>query len=204
MAGSPLKKARRQAAVAKPIDPLDEAPPRPALGAIPWNKVSLSEAQRAAVAAALADRRTRNEVAAALGVSVTTLRRIIKDDPALIDAMDAADEAELAEIRTLLMEHGRAGDTVALIFLGKAFHGLRDRDDGKVRVEGGSGGVLVVPGIRPLDEWTLAAARQQAPHRERTEFEPSTSDMRTPRAGLEGLVIERTLPGNLKHSRTLA
>ena len=29
-----------------------------------------------------------------------------------------------------------------------------------------AGGVLVVPGVVPIDEWTLAAARQQAPFRE--------------------------------------
>lgn len=43
----------------------------------------------------------------------------------------------------------------------------------KLRVEAGigmkpgfAGGVLVVPGVVPIDEWTLAAARQQAPFRE--------------------------------------
>ncbi len=44
------------------------------------------------------------------------------------------------------------------------------RENHKVEHDVGSkGGVLVVPGIVPLDEWTLAAARQQAKYREKKE-----------------------------------
>lgn len=44
------------------------------------------------------------------------------------------------------------------------------RDNYKVEHDLGSkGGVLVVPGVVPLDEWTLAAARQQAKYRETRE-----------------------------------
>jgi leucyl aminopeptidase (aminopeptidase T) len=197
MAGSPLKRARRLAAEMK-IDPLDEAPPRPKLAPIPWNKVELTDEQRTLVAQALAERRTRAEVAAAMGISAPTLRRLIRDDPALTEAVEAADEAELDEIRSLLMAHGRAGDTVALIFLGKAFHGLRDRDDAAAAKVAAvkSGGVLLLPADVPLDEWEAAAAAQQAQFRERSEVEP-VADFRTRSVGVDGLIVERTMPGDL-------
>jgi hypothetical protein len=191
MAGSPLKKARRLAAAAKPIDPLDEAPPRPALAPIPWNKVDLNAEQRALVAAALAARRTRAEVAEAMGISQTTLRRLIRDDPALTEAVDSADQAELDEIRSLLLAHGRAGDTVALIFLGKAFHGLRDRDDAGAKIAATkAGGVLVVP-VTSLEDWERSTYEQQAQYRETSKFEP-VADFRTCTAGVDGLRLQRT------------
>jgi transposase-like protein len=196
MPGSPIKRARRLAS--KKVDPLDEAPLRPKLAAIPWNKVSLSEEQRSVVAQALAERRTRGEIAAALGVSAHTLRRLIRDDPALTEAIETGEQAELDEIRSLLLEHGRAGDTVALIFLGKAFHGLRDRDDAataKIAATNG-GGVLLLPADVPLDEWEAAAAAQQAQYRERPEVK-SVADFRTHSIGVDGLIVERTLPGDL-------
>jgi DNA-binding CsgD family transcriptional regulator len=197
MAGSPLKRARRLAAEKK-IDPLDEAPPRPKLAPIPWNKVELTDEQRALVARVLAERHTRAEIAAALGVSAHTLRRLIRDNPALTEAVETADEAELEEIRSLLMAHGRAGDTVALIFLGKAFHGLRDRDDvgaAKIAAQKG-GGVLLLPADVRLDEWEAAAAAQQAQYRERPQVEP-VADFRTRSIGVDGLIVERTLTGDL-------
>lgn len=193
MAGSPLKKARRLAATAKPIDPLDEPAAKLPLPPIPWNKVALTDEQAALVAKALEARRTRKEVAAALGVNAHTLRRLIRETPALSDATEATDEAELEEIRSLLMAHGRAGDTVALIFLGKAFHGLRDREDATAKkVAAASGGVLLLPAPVSLDEWEAVASTQQTQFRERPEAN-SFADFRSRSIG----DVERTLPGDL-------
>jgi hypothetical protein len=56
---------------------------------------------------------------------------------------------------------------VAAIFLAKAQFGWRDRDDPRVKADSdGPPSVLVVPGTAPLDEWSLAAVRQQAQYRE--------------------------------------
>lgn len=196
MAGSPLKKARRLAAAARPTDPLDEAPPRPSLRPIPWNRVELTGEQRDLVAGALADGYPRKDIAAALGVSVRTLRRIIEDDEALTDAVESADQAELEEVRSLLLAHGRAGDTVALIFLAKAFHGLRDRDDAAAAKLAAvkTGGVLLLPADVPLDEWEAATARQQAQYRERPVDEPANDFGVPPKRrspGIEGLTLEK-------------
>lgn len=156
-----------------PMDPLDEEPmqPRPALDPIPWNKVALTEDGREAVACALLDGYPRNQIARALGVSVATLRRIIKADNRLADTVEVRKDIEEAELRDLLLGMARKGDTVAAIFLAKAQYGWRDRDDGKGKLDGFQGGVLVVPSTVPLDEWTAAAARQQAPFRQRVAEE---------------------------------
>jgi hypothetical protein len=198
MAGSPLKKAKRIAAAKQP-DPLDEPALRPELARIPWNKVELTDGQAALVADALSSGRTRKEIAAAMGVSEYTLRRLVCDVPVLSEAVEARDEAEREEIRQLLLAHGRAGDTVALIFLGKAFHGLRDRDDAAAAKIAAtkSGGVLLLPADVPLEDWEAAAAAQQAQYRERPEFEPEVREMRRRSQGIDGLSLERTEPGDL-------
>lgn len=195
MAGSPLKKARRLAA-AKDIDLLDEPAMRPALRPIAWNRVELTDEQRAAVAQAVMDHYPRNEIARALGVTVKTLKRILDDEPELTDAVEAAREAEEAELRDCLMRSARSGDTVAALFLLKTRHGYRDRDDGKVKVENRGGGVLVVPGTVPLHEWEASAAIQQAQYRERI-VDPPEADYRTSSPGVDGLRLERTQPGDL-------
>lgn len=214
MAGSPRKRAKRLG-----LDPLDEpafgrtvAPARPELGGFePHNKVKLSDENRAKVAQALADGHPKAAVARALRVSVKTLDRLIRDDPELQDMVEAQRSFEEAELRDILMELARRGDTVAAIFLAKARHGWRDRDDGKLKLDAGkAGGVLVVPGTMPLAEWSAAAALQQAPHRER---DPETfpdapgaaslraraqvGEMRTRTTTDEGLTVERTVPGDL-------
>lgn len=163
MAGSPKKRARRERIAGG--DPLDEEAMRPTLAAIPWNNRELTAADREAVASALLDGYPRNQIAKALGTTVKTLKRLIDADQTLLDAIDARKDAEEAELREILMGMARGGDTVAAIFLGKSQFGWRDRDDGKGQVEQG-GGVLLVPADVPLDEWSAAAARQQAQYRE--------------------------------------
>lgn len=171
MAGSPRKRARRLG-----IDPLDEpapgssvAPARPKLkGFEPHNKIRLSDANRDRVMAALLDGHPKAAIARALSTTVKTLDRLMLDDPELLAQIEAQRAFEETELRDILMELARKGDTVAAIFLAKARHGWRDRDDAKLTVDAGKGGgVLVVPGTMPLEKWTAAAALQQAPHRER-------------------------------------
>lgn len=175
MAGSPKKRAKRLG-----IDPLDEpgygkslAPKRPALSMEPHNKASLSEANRGHVMAALLDGYPKAAIARALGINARTLDRLIKDDPDLEAQVEAQRSFEEAELRDILMELARRGDTTAAIFLAKARHGWRDRDEGKLKVEGSAGGgVLLMPAPVPLDEWEAAAAAQQAKFRERPRMEP--------------------------------
>ena len=178
-------------------DPLDESyvAPRPPLDAIPWNKKALTAEGRAAVSSALLAGYPRNQIAKALGTTVKTLKRLIDEDPSLCDAADAHRDAEEAELRDLLMGMARSGDTVAAIFLGKSQFGWRDRDDGRVKVDAEGGGVLLVPGTMPLDQWSLAAARQQAQYREappevRDQMAQGEAEARQadrPRAGSEGI-----------------
>jgi len=172
--------------------------PRPQLTDFePHNKAWLSSANRERVVQALLDGYPRAAIARALSVSVKTLGRLIKDDADLEAQVEAQRSFEEAELRDILMELARKGDTVAAIFLAKARHGWRDRDDAKLRVEAQGGGVLVVPGTVPLDEWSAAAARQQAPHRERPEFEPEVREMRTRTLLDEDMTMHRVLPGDL-------
>ncbi|MBJ7437608.1 MAG: hypothetical protein JHD35_01100 [Sphingopyxis sp.] len=170
MAGSPRKRARRLG-----IDPLDEpapgssvAPPRAKLeGFEPHNKVRLSANNRERVMAALFDGYPKNAIARALSIAVKTFDRLMQDDPDLLAQVEAQRAFEETELRDILMELARKGDTVAAIFLAKARHGWRDRDDGKLSVDTGGGGVLVVPGTLPIEQWSAAAALQQARYRER-------------------------------------
>jgi transposase-like protein len=199
MAGSPRKRAKRLG-----IDPLDEpgyggsvAPRRPALRMEPHNKTKLSDENRDRVMAALLDGYPRAAIARALGVSAKTLGRLIEDDPELEAQVEAQRSFEEAELRDILMELARKGDTVAAIFLAKARHGWRDRDEAKLKVEAQGGGVLVVPAAVPLDQWEAAAARQQAPYREAPVEEPEVRDMRARTITHEGLALERVLPGDL-------
>ncbi len=166
MAGSPRKRARLDRAAAA-VDPLDEAGPRQPLRPIPWNRVELTDEGRHAVAAALIQGYPRHQIAQAMGTTVKTLKRLINASEELLDAVEARRDAEEAELRDLLMGMARGGDTVAAIFLGKSQYGWRDRDDGKIKLDAtGGGGVLLIPSSLPLDEWSAAAARQQAQFRE--------------------------------------
>lgn len=179
MAGSPRKRARRMG-----IDPLDEpapgssvAPARPRLEDFePHNKARLSDGNRDRVMAALLEGYPKAAIARALSISVKTLDRLMLDDPDLLAQVEAQRAFEEAELRDILMELARKGDTVAAIFLAKARHGWRDRDDAKLTVDAGKGGgVLVVPGTMPIDQWSAAAALQQAKYRERLPDETSAA-----------------------------
>jgi hypothetical protein len=199
MAGSPKKRAKQLG-----LDPLDEpgfgqsvAPRRAPLIMEPHNKAKLSLENRERVKAALLEGYPKAAIARALSVSVKTLDRLIKDDPELEGEVEAQRSFEEVELRDILMELARKGDTVAAIFLAKARHGWRDRDDGKLKIENQVGGVLVVPGPIPLDEWSIAAARQQKPFRERPVEELVAFDMRTRTVTAEGLTVERTMLGDL-------
>jgi hypothetical protein len=191
-------------------DPLDEAAPRPALSPIPWNKQALTDDGREAVAQALLEGYPRNQIASALGTTVKTLKRLIDDNAELTDAIDARKDAEEAELRNLLMDLARQGDTVAAIFLGKSQYGWRDREDGKLKLDGATGGVLLVPAHVPIDEWSAAAARQQAQFREvprhvqeqKAESEADARKAEAPRTGttgIEGLRLVKPRKGELPH-----
>ena len=137
------------------------------------------------------------------------MRRIINDDPVLTDAVDCRKDVEEQELREILMGQARMGDTVAGIFLAKAQFGWRDRDDTKVKLETDSGGgVLVVPGTMPLDEWSLAALKQQKQYREASdEVQDQLAAARhdaarqdAPRLGtpgIEGLRLRKPTKGEL-------
>jgi hypothetical protein len=181
------------------IDPLDEqpmAPERPALRPIPYNKVALTEVQRQAVAQAILDHYPRSEIARALGISVKTLKRLLDSDPALTDAADAAKDQEEVELRDCLMAMARQGSEVAALFLLKARHGYRDRDDKAIKPTG-IGGVLVLPAApESIEDFEAAAYRQQAAHRSRPIDEPSMAafkpDNRTSTDQGHGVVMQRT------------
>lgn len=185
------------------IDPLDEpgygksvAPRRPPLAMEPHNKAKLSPENRERMKAALLEGYPKAAIARALSVSAKTLDRLIKDDAELEAEVEAQRSFEETELRDILMELARKGDTVAAIFLAKARHGWRDRDDAKLKVESQGGGVLVVPGAIPLDEWSAAAIRQQAPYREKPIVEPEVRDMRSRTDLGDGMSMQRLLPGD--------
>jgi len=188
------------------LDPLDEpapgssvAPARPKLeGFEPHNKVRLSDANRERIMTALLDGYPKVAIAKALSISAKTLDRLIHDDDELLDQVEAQRAFEETELRDILMELARKGDTVAAIFLAKARHGWRDRDDAKLNVDTGGGGVLVVPGTMPIEQWNAAAALQQAKYRERIPDAPlDERDMRTRASLMEGMGMKRVLPSDL-------
>jgi hypothetical protein len=216
MPGSPKKRARRLG-----LDPLDEryrpstvAPSRPELRLepakdAPTGRARLSQANRHRVMQALLDGYPQAAIAKALSISAPTLRRLMADDRELMDAVEAQRSFEEAELRDILMHLARHGDTVAAIFLAKARHGWRDRDDGKREPEK-VGGVLLVPAPMDLDTWSAAAAAQQAQFRERNpdtdpfapgadrlRLEQQSSSIRTRTLLPNGLAMERTRPGDL-------
>lgn len=211
MAGSPIKRQRRLAQ--QPIDPLDEpAPvaPRPELrGLVPHNKVGLSPENRAKVIEALAEGYPKAAIARALRVTTKTLSRLIQDDPELMEAVEAQRSFEEAELRDILMENARRGDTVAAIFLAKARHGWRDRDDPKLKVEA-QGGVLVLPAAPATEaEWEARASANQAKYREgdprtdpyapgadRLRADAQKGAIRTRTLLQDGLAMQRLLPGD--------
>lgn len=202
MAGSPRKRAKRLG-----FDPLDEpayggsvAKPRPRLdGFKPHNRASLSSENRERVKGALLEGYSLAAIAKALRVSTPTLKRLMADDPDLQAEVEAQRSFEETELRDILMELARKGDTVAAIFLAKARHGWRDRDESRAlrQVEDGKGGVLLLPADVPLDEWEAASAAQQAQYRERAYDQPGARDMRTRTDCGEGLAMQRVLPGDL-------
>lgn len=173
-------------------------PARPALAPIPWNKVTLSDREREAVAQAVLAHYPRNEIARALGVTVKTLKRLLDEEPELTDAVDAAREAEEAELRDCLMCSARKGSDVAALFLLKSRHGYVDRPDSKLKVEGGMGGVLVLPAAPDnIEDFEAAAFRQQAKYRQRLEEGgPGGLEVRTRTDLGEGMSMQRLLPGD--------
>jgi hypothetical protein len=186
------------------IDPLDEEPmepARPALRPIPYNKVALTADQRRAVSQAILDHYPRNEIARALGTTVKTLKRLIDDDPSLTNAADSAKDQEEAELRDCLMAMARKGDTVAALFLLKSRHGYVDRPDGKAKSNGFAGGVLVVPGTVPLDQWEAACAMQQAPYRQRVVEERMLPGPIRTSTDCGDVRMEKVLPGDLPPRR---
>ena len=200
MAGSPKKRARRLG-----IDPLDEpgfgksvACTRPPLAMGPHNRAALSPENRERVKAALLDGYPKAAIARALSISTKTLDRLIRDDVDLEAEVEAQRSFEETELRDILMELARKGDTVAAIFLAKARHGWRDRDDAKAlkAVTDGKGGVLLLPAPGTLAEWEAAAAVQQAQYRERPEIPLENREMRTRTLLGDGMSIERALPGD--------
>lgn len=185
------------------IDPLDEpgfgksvARSRPALTMEPHNKVVLSHENRDLVKTALLNGYPLAAIARALSITTPTLKRLIADDPDLEAQVEAQRAFEETELRDILMELARKGDTVAAIFLAKARHNWRDRDDNKLQVASPGSGVLLLPGPVPLDEWEAAAAIQQAKFRERPATE-RLANRPTSSAGLCGLTIERAAPDDL-------
>lgn len=192
--------AERGAVAGRPaIDPLDEEPmpARSALAPIPWNKVRLTDDERTAVAEAILANYPRDQIARALGVTVKTLRRVLNDEPQLADAVDAAREAEEAELRDCLMRSARRGSDVAALFLLKSRHGYVDRQDGKGKGADTAGcGVLVVPAPVDIARFSEAVKAQQAPFRERLEAEVVALSIR-PRTELgDGMSMQRLLPGD--------
>lgn len=202
MAGSPRKRAKRLG-----LDPLDEpayggsvAKPRSRLdGFKPHNRAALSPENRERVKGALLEGYSLAAIAKALRVSTPTLKRLMADDPDLQAEVEAQRSFEETELRDILMELARKGDTVAAIFLAKARHGWRDRDKSRAlrQVEDGKGGVLLLPADVPLDQWEAAAAAQQAQFRERPDAPPEERDMRTCTTLGDGMSMERVLPGDL-------
>lgn len=202
MAGSPRKRAKRLG-----LDPLDEpafgasvAPPRPRLaGFEPHNKAALSPDNRDRVQRALLDGYSLAAIAKALRVSTPTLKRLMADDPDLQAEVEAQRSFEETELRDILMELARKGDTVAAIFLAKARHGWRDRDEAKALrgVEDGKGGVLLIPVAGGVDDWEASLAAQQAKYRERPVVEPEVREMRSRTLLGEGMRMEGVLPGDL-------
>ena len=185
------------------LDPLDEpafggsvARPRTTLeGFEPHNKAALSPDNRIKVQQALLDGYPLAAIAKALRVSTPTLKRLMADDPGLQAEVEAQRSFEETELRDILMELARKGDTVAAIFLAKARHGWRDRDERKLSVEPPKGcGVLLIPSTTSLDEWEAAVYRQQAPHRERPCAEPEVRDMRFGANLGGGIGMRRLLP----------
>ncbi|MFN3620095.1 hypothetical protein [Sphingorhabdus sp.] len=150
------------------VDPLDEpVPTRPSLKPIPWNKTVLTPDERDAVGVALLDGYARAEIAAALGINVTTLRRLITDDKMLMDAVAARKDLEESELCDLLTANARRGDSAAAMFLLKARHGYRDRDDPSLKIDASKKyGVLLMPSPMSMDDWSASAAAQQAQFRE--------------------------------------
>jgi hypothetical protein len=202
MAGSPRKRAKRLG-----LDPLDEpafaksvASLRPRLtGFAPHNKVALSPDNRERVKSALLAGYPVAAIAKALHVSTPTLKRLMADDPDLQAEVEAQRSFEETELRDILMELARKGDTVAAIFLAKARHGWRDRDDAKAlkAVSDGKGGVLLLPAPGTLEEWEAAAAVQQAQYRERPEIPVENQEMRTRTLLGDGMAMQRVLPGDM-------
>lgn len=173
------------------------APDRPALTMEPHNKAKLSGENRDLVQVALLEGYPLAAIARALSVSVPTLKRLMADDPDLQAEVEAQRSFEETELRDILMELARKGDTVAAIFLAKARHGWRDRDDAKLKVESPGGGVLLLPAATTLDQWEAAAAAQQSIYRERPAEAPVERDLRTRTELGDGMAMQLLLPGDL-------
>lgn len=72
---------------------------------------------------------TDEEIAATCGVSVDTLARRKKDDPAFVEALDRGRALGRASLRRVQWAEAQKGNTAMAIFLGKNLLGQRDRWD---------------------------------------------------------------------------
>jgi hypothetical protein len=81
---------------------------------------------------------TQAGIAAALGVSLDTLRRRLTE-PEFSEAFDRGREAGCNELRDLQMEQAHAGNTQMLIHLGKHYLGQRDQLDQTLNTPDGAG-----------------------------------------------------------------
>ncbi len=87
------------------------------------------------------------------------LERVASEEIEINGQMMSMAEVELRSIQ----RKAAKGDVAASRHLAKL------RADAGVGQSPQGGGVLVVPGTRPLQEWSIAAAIQQAPFREKRE-----------------------------------
>lgn len=77
---------------------------------------------------------TDEEIASVLQISVDTLSRRKKEDPAVLEALEGGRNQGKASLRRLQWEAAKKGNAVMLIFLGKNILKQRDKfeDEGKV------------------------------------------------------------------------
>lgn len=90
------------------------------------NKASLTDAGRKRLTKDRANGLSQATCASRLGISASTLRRIMDDDEDAKAAYDAGTGAMQDELVGLLMQHAREGDRTSAIFLLKGACGFRE------------------------------------------------------------------------------